>query len=71
MKHAMSRRKLAKGDIVELVTKPNGYESRNYPLTVGNRYTITDFEGSNIWTTCDEPGRTVSYWIGSVKKVES
>lgn len=36
---------------------------------VGAVYTVTDFEGSNVWTTCDEPGN-VSYWRGRVEKVE-
>lgn len=59
---------LKRGDSVRLVSKPDGRASKDYPLTVGQVYEVKGFMGSNVETTCDEPGRTVSYWRGRVEK---
>jgi hypothetical protein len=61
--------KLRIGDCVQLVSLPTGKESKSYPLTVGNTYKITDFDGSNVCTTCDEADRIVSYSRERVKKI--
>lgn len=61
---------IKKGDTVLLTTQPNGYTASDHPLTVGSTYLVTDLEGSNVWTTCDVPGMTVSYWRGWVDKVK-
>lgn len=60
---------LVKGDTVRLISMPSGAISQDYPLTVGREYVIRGFVGSNVVTTCDEPGRTVDYWRGRVEKI--
>lgn len=58
------------GCIVRLLSKPDGCASRDYPLTVGNTYSVLGFDGSNVITTTDEPGRTAAYWRGRVERIE-
>lgn len=65
----MSEQSIRPGDHVRLISKPDGYFGRHYPLTVGASYRVIYLDGSNVATTCDEPGRTVSYWRGRVERV--
>lgn len=65
----MNRNTLCRGDSVRLITKPDGYTSQHLPLTVGNIYTVHDFDGSNVITTTDDPGAEGHYWRGRVEKV--
>lgn len=58
------------GCTVRLISLPDGCESRQYPLTVGNNYHVLGFEGSNVITDTDEPGRTAAYWRGRVERVD-
>ena len=60
---------LHRGDKVRLLTKPEGHDSQHIPLTVGNAYTILDFDDSNVITTTDDPNIEGSYWRGRVEKV--
>ncbi len=48
---------------------PDGRTAQHYPLTVGNVYRVMGFDGSNVITTTDEPGREASYWRGRVERV--
>jgi hypothetical protein len=43
------------GDVVKLIEMPTGHDSKHYPLTIGNLYTIKAFDGSNIITNTDDP----------------
>lgn len=60
---------LCLGDQVRLLSKPDGCQSAEYPLTVGNIYQVLDFRGSNVVTTTDNPGETANYWRGRVERV--
>lgn len=60
---------LAVGDSVVLLSLPDGYESRHYPLTLGATYEVQAFMGSNVVTTSDEPSLSADYWRGRVAKV--
>jgi hypothetical protein len=62
----ISTEKITAGASVKLISAPDGAMSKHYPLTVGNTYEVKGFEGSNVITTTDEPGRAASYWIGRV-----
>lgn len=57
------------GDMVTLLEKPCGYVTRYCKLTVGNRYVVKDFEGSNVITTTDEPDGKASYNRQRVERV--
>jgi len=58
-----------RGDTIQLIEKPDGYESRHYPLTVGNQYTVIGWMGSAVQITCDDPDRTVAIYHGRMKVV--
>jgi hypothetical protein len=60
-----------KGDTVRLLTKPSGYTTSSYPLTVGKEYLVVDLMGSCVVTTCDDPDwfPLPSYWRGWVEVV--
>ena len=53
-----------KGDAVVLRQPPDGYLSRDYPVTVGNTYEVVDHMGSCIVVTTDVPDETASIWVG-------
>lgn len=49
------------GDIVKLVSKPDGYTSKDYKLSVGSQYEVLAIEGCCIWTTTDVVGERACY----------
>lgn len=58
-----------RGDTVELITKPTGYTSRHYNLSVGAHYQVLDRVGSCVVTTSDQPDETAMYHHERVKVV--
>ncbi len=50
-----------RGDVVALLTKPTGYCSQHYNLTVGQRYEVLDIAGCCVVTTTDVAGETGMY----------
>jgi hypothetical protein len=45
----------AAGDRVFLVERPTGWDSGEYPLTVGKLYVVESLDGSNLRVNCDDP----------------
>lgn len=60
--------KLQRGDIVELLEKPDGQTSQHYDLTVGDFYRFNEYAGSCVITTSNRPGETAMYYRGRVQK---
>lgn len=60
---------IKRGDMVRLISKPDGHLSQHCSLTVGNLYKVEGFMGTNIITDSDVPGETASYWLGRVEKI--
>lgn len=49
-----------KGAPVQLIEKPSGHLSHQYPLTVGNVYTFIGWMNTCVIITTDVPGETAS-----------
>lgn len=48
------------GCTIKLIQQPDGYSSRDYPLTMGNIYTLIGWMGSCVQITTDVPNETAS-----------
>lgn len=56
-----------KGDFVILVTKPEGNQSRNEPVRVGEIYEVLGRDGNDLITTSDTQ-YPACIWIGRFQK---
>lgn len=69
MKSGNTPDKIKPGDLVRLLTRPEGCSTQHLPLTVGSIYEVHYLDGSNVVTSTDVPGETGSYWRGRVETV--
>jgi len=57
------------GAPVQLVEKPDGHLSHQYPLTVGSIYTFLGWMNTCVIISTDEPGQTASIHYSRVAPV--
>lgn len=58
------------GDLVILISKPDGCTSTDLPLTVGHKYTFRYYNGSCVCISTDQEGLDGHIWRGRVQKVK-